>query len=167
MIDVDDYCQETMQNEVYLHTLMIGLACIPTSIWLPMCVHRLGAKFFLGNLPNMNYKWSLLSNNLCFFLVFSLIVASAATILLYFVNNSTQNLILSCIFEALTSLAISAVYSVMVDMFPTNLRVMAAALALTWGRGGALMGNLLFGFLIDLNCVVPIVIFSSMLLGKF
>lgn len=93
-------------------------------------------------------------------------MASAATIMLYFVNNSTQNLILSCIFEALTSLAISAVYSVMVDMFPTNLRVMAAALALTWGRGGALMGNLLFGFLIDLNCVVPIVIFSSMLLGK-
>lgn len=55
----------------------------------------------------------------------------------------------------------------MVDMFPTNLRVMAAALALTFGRGGALMGNLLFGFLIDLNCVVPIVVFGAMLFGEF
>ena len=44
---------------------------------------------------------------------------------------------------------------------------MAAALSLTFGRGGALIGNLLFGFLIDLNCVVPIVIFSAMLIGKY
>lgn len=43
---------------------------------------------------------------------------------------------------------------------------MAAALSLTFGRGGALVGNLLFGFLIDLNCVVPIVLFAIMLLGK-
>lgn len=46
-------------------------------------------------------------------------------------------------------------------------RVMAAALSLTFGRGGALMGNLLFGFLIDLNCVIPIVLFASMLFGKY
>lgn len=44
---------------------------------------------------------------------------------------------------------------------------MAAALSLTFGRTGALVGNLVFGFLIDLNCVVPIVLFSVMLLGKF
>lgn len=35
--------------DVYLHTLIIGLSCIPTSFWLPLCVHRLGAKFFLSN----------------------------------------------------------------------------------------------------------------------
>lgn len=46
-------------------------------------------------------------------------------------------------------------------------RVMAAALSLTFGRGGALIGNLIFGFLIDLNCVVPIVLFASMLFGKY
>lgn len=46
-------------------------------------------------------------------------------------------------------------------------RVMAAALSLTFGRGGALLGNLIFGFLIDLNCVVPIVLFAAMLLSKF
>lgn len=43
---------------------------------------------------------------------------------------------------------------------------MAAALSLTFGRTGALVGNLVFGFLIDLNCVVPIVLFSAMLLGR-
>jgi hypothetical protein len=43
---------------------------------------------------------------------------------------------------------------------------MAAALSLTAGRGGGLIGNLIFGYLIDLNCVVPIVIFSAMLFSK-
>ncbi|VEN35502.1 unnamed protein product [Callosobruchus maculatus] len=140
-----EYCGDPIADSVFLHTLIIGLACIPTSFWLPLCVHRLGAKFFL---------------------VFSLMVAGAVTMGLYFVDSTTSNLVLSCIFEALTSLGISTVYCVMVDLFPTNLRVMAAALSLTFGRGGALIGNLLFGFLIDLNCVVPIVLFASMLIGS-
>lgn len=46
-------------------------------------------------------------------------------------------------------------------------RVMAAALSLTAGRGGGLIGNLSFGFLIDLNCVVPIVVFAAFLFSKY
>lgn len=46
--DVDPFCGEPIDDSVFLHTLIIGLACIPTSFWLPLCVHRLGAKFFLG-----------------------------------------------------------------------------------------------------------------------
>lgn len=45
-----EYCGEPIADSVFLHTLIIGLACIPTSFWLPLCVHRLGAKFFLGKL---------------------------------------------------------------------------------------------------------------------
>ncbi|KAJ8946604.1 hypothetical protein NQ318_007204 [Aromia moschata] len=51
--------------------------------------------------------------------------------------------------------------------FLNGFAVMAAALSLTFGRGGALLGNLIFGFLIDLNCVVPIALFASMLLGEY
>ncbi|XP_045469451.1 synaptic vesicle glycoprotein 2C-like isoform X2 [Harmonia axyridis] len=141
----EEFCGTPISDAVFLHTIILGIACIPTSFWLPLCVHRLGTKFFL---------------------VFSLLVASAVTMGLYFVNSSISNLVLSCIFEALTSLGISTVYCVLVDLFPTNLRVMAAALSLTCGRGGALMGNLLFGFLIDLNCVVPVVLFSTMLFAS-
>lgn len=45
-------------------------------------------------------------------------------------------------------------------------RVMAAALSLTMGRLGALVGNLVFGYLIDLACVVPIILFAAFLFGK-
>lgn len=51
----DEFCGESLNNNVYLHTLIIGLACIPTSFWLPLCVHRLGAKFFLG----IQFLWEL------------------------------------------------------------------------------------------------------------
>lgn len=44
---------------------------------------------------------------------------------------------------------------------------MAAALAMTVGRGGALFGNLIFGFLIDLNCSVPVLLFASFLFSKY
>lgn len=44
---------------------------------------------------------------------------------------------------------------------------MAAALSLTMGRLGALVGNLIFGYLIDLACIVPIVIFAAFLFRKF
>nr|CAD7403315.1 unnamed protein product [Timema cristinae] len=143
--DSSGSCDHEIDTSVYLHTLIIGLACVPTSFWLPLCVHRLGAKFFL---------------------VFSLVVAGGVTIGFYFIGNSTANLVLSCIFEALTSLAISTVFCVMVDLFPTNLRVMAAALSLTFGRAGALIGSLVFGYLIDLNCLVPILLFAALLLGS-
>ncbi|XP_059056738.1 synaptic vesicle glycoprotein 2C-like isoform X2 [Achroia grisella] len=135
-------CLKTIDRNVYMHTLIVGLACIPTSLWLPLCVHKLGAKFIL---------------------IFSLFLAGITTVLLYYVETSTQNLVLSCIFEALTSLAISVLFCILVDLFPTNLRVMAAALSLTAGRGGGLIGNLSFGYLIDINCIVPIVTFASFL----
>lgn len=57
-----------------------------------------------------------------FISVMSLLVSGAVTVGFYYVVNSMQNLVLSCVFEALTSLGISLVYCVIVDMFPTNLR---------------------------------------------
>lgn len=49
-----DLCGSEVAESVYTHTLWIGIACIPTSLWMPLCVHRLGAKFFLGKpvVPN-------------------------------------------------------------------------------------------------------------------
>lgn len=119
----ESFCDDPIEKEVFLHTVIIGLACIPTSLLLPVCIHRLGAKFFI---------------------IVSLFVAGGVTIGLYYVQNATQNLILSCVFEALTSLAISTVYCIMVDLFPTNLRVMAAALSLTFGRGKRSSFRMLF-----------------------
>lgn len=47
-LERDALCEAQIGDSVFLHTLIIGLACLPTSLLLPLCVHRLGAKFFLG-----------------------------------------------------------------------------------------------------------------------
>lgn len=46
----EQFCGEPIADSVFLHTLIIGLACIPTSFWLPLMVHKLGTKFFLGKI---------------------------------------------------------------------------------------------------------------------
>lgn len=47
--NIDPYgCDTTIGPNVYLHTVYIGLACVPGSIVLPIFVHKLGAKFFLS-----------------------------------------------------------------------------------------------------------------------
>lgn len=49
MPDLDPYgCNTEITDSVYLHTVFIGLACLPGSIVLPLLVHKLGAKFFLS-----------------------------------------------------------------------------------------------------------------------
>lgn len=46
----NEFCGDPLDDSVFFHTLVIGLACLPTSILLPLCVHRLRAKTFLGRL---------------------------------------------------------------------------------------------------------------------
>ncbi|XP_050542198.1 synaptic vesicle glycoprotein 2C-like [Daktulosphaira vitifoliae] len=144
-LNLNDSCGSSIGHSVYLHTLWIGIACIPTSLWMPLCVHRLGAKFFL---------------------VISLFVSGVVIAALNFVRNSLQNLILSCLFEAFTSLGISVLMCIMVELFPTNMRIMAAAASATFGRLGSLLANILFGLLIDSHCILIIIIFSSFLISK-
>ncbi|KAG8231225.1 hypothetical protein J437_LFUL005899, partial [Ladona fulva] len=165
--------QPIVPEKVFINALYVGLACIPSSIWLAVCVDRLGKKLILA---------------------ISLVTAGACTLGFNFVWNSTQNLILSCIFEALTGMAISALLCVVVELFPTNLRkhieiffkllsidfesyhhffhlslydrAFALSLSLTIGRIGAITGNVAFGRLIDFNCIIPLVVGGVSLIGS-
>ena len=67
----NSFCGDPIDNTVYLHTIIIGLACIPTSFWLPLCVHKLGAKFFIGELF-LEFSLATSHNFISIFLYFSL-----------------------------------------------------------------------------------------------
>lgn len=43
---------------------------------------------------------------------------------------------------------------------------MATSLTIASGRLGALLGNLVFGYLIDLECIVPILLCAGVLFGR-
>lgn len=143
-IDEVGPCKTNINTSVYLNTVFVGLSCIPTSIFLPLTVKKLGHRFFM---------------------IFSVVVAACVAVGMYFVTSSLQNLILSCVFESLTSLGVVTFYCTLCEIFPTNMRVVATGMTISIGRIGALLGNLSFGYLIDLNCIVPIAMFAAMLFG--
>lgn len=46
--EIDLKCNDEIDQSVYENILIIGIACIPTSIIVPLLVNRFGIKFFLG-----------------------------------------------------------------------------------------------------------------------
>ncbi|XP_043283171.1 synaptic vesicle glycoprotein 2B-like [Venturia canescens] len=135
-------CPSTVQSFVYLQTLILGLSCLPVSIVLPLTIHKLGYNFYL---------------------MISTTIAAMVTVGFFFVRSSTENLVLSCIFEAFSSVCMSTMLCIVVDLFPTDLRAMAAALSMFSTRLGALIGNTLFGYLIDDYCIPLIAVITVQL----
>ncbi|XP_033215087.1 synaptic vesicle glycoprotein 2B-like [Belonocnema kinseyi] len=135
-------CESNIDTTVYLNSLWQAIACIPFSILLPMFVDRLGFKFFL---------------------VTSTLIAFASTIGFFFTTNSFQNLILACIFEAMTSVCMSTMFCFLVVIFPTNVRVFASTVTVIFSRLGSLVGNTIFSYLIDDYCVPLIFIVALQL----
>ncbi|KAJ8919145.1 hypothetical protein NQ315_012130, partial [Exocentrus adspersus] len=139
----DSTCDPSIDNKVFLDTVILGLSCIPTSVSLSYFMKKIGKKTVL---------------------VISLVLSGLATLSLNWVINSSQTLVLSCVFEALTSILEAVIFCVVMDLFPTNLRAIAVAVTATSGRLGAIFGNVIFGYLIDLSCIIPIYLFGSLLI---
>ncbi|XP_043289371.1 synaptic vesicle glycoprotein 2B-like isoform X2 [Venturia canescens] len=147
----ENTCDSTIGTQVYVYTLILASSCIPVAVIFTVCASRLGFRFYL---------------------VFNSFGCCAVTIGLIFVTTSTQNLILSCIYEALMSVCVTVIFCISVELFPTNLRVTGSALASFCGRIGALVGNTMFGYLIDDHCfvlisIVGIELFLAGVLGFF
>lgn len=46
--EIDLKCNDEINQSVYENILIIGIACIPTSIIVPLLVNKFGIKLFLG-----------------------------------------------------------------------------------------------------------------------
>jgi len=52
-----------------------------------------------------------------------------------------------------------------IELFPTSLRGTAMAITLASARIGAILGNLVFGYLVESHCAIPILMVASLLVG--
>lgn len=43
-------CNDNIDESVYMNIVIVGIACIPTCIIVPLYVNKFGLRFFLGNL---------------------------------------------------------------------------------------------------------------------
>uniref|UniRef100_A0A3Q2E0V8 Synaptic vesicle glycoprotein 2 n=1 Tax=Cyprinodon variegatus TaxID=28743 RepID=A0A3Q2E0V8_CYPVA len=96
-------------------------------------------------------------------LLCSLLVSSLSVFLIYVVQTKAQSLALSCIFSGVSVIAWNALDVVGTELYPTQL---SSALGFFTGVGrvAAIMGNVVFGKLVDSNCTVPILLVSALLL---
>lgn len=44
----DDECNDHIDQSVYINIIIVGIACIPTSLIVPLFTKKLGLRFFTG-----------------------------------------------------------------------------------------------------------------------
>ncbi|XP_025413829.1 synaptic vesicle glycoprotein 2A-like isoform X2 [Sipha flava] len=128
-------CTDHIDQSVFINIIIIGIVCVLPNIIVPLLANKFGIRFFT---------------------VVSFVGSAVSAAWLYFITSSTENLILSCIFEALSGAGIGLVYCIAVDLFPIEYNGMATSIGTMFGKLGALIGNILTGIFIDVNCIVPI-----------
>ncbi|KAH8382697.1 hypothetical protein KR009_004840, partial [Drosophila setifemur] len=97
-------------------------------------------------------------------MTYGLFLSGTFGLVLYFSVNSLMTLIISAIFLTITGIAVSSLLGAVVALFPTQLRTVVVAIAMMCGRFGALSGNLLFPVFVQIGCLPPFIMVSSVLL---
>jgi len=143
--DVGTNCKEYIPDDsVFINSFIISISAGPSNLWTIFHMDKLGRKFFL---------------------VFSMLLSGCSAFLIYFVNSSTMNLVISCVFGAVSTMGFNSLDCLGVELFPTHLRSTAMAVTLVAARFGAILGNLVFGYFVETSCAVPIFAVATLLIG--
>ncbi|KAM8705918.1 hypothetical protein ACLKA7_010247 [Drosophila subpalustris] len=97
-------------------------------------------------------------------ITYGLLVSGFLGIGLYWSINSLTTVAISSAFGTVSGVAIASVMSAVIALFPTQLRSLVVAIAMMFGRLGALSGNILFPVFIQIGCVPPFVMVASVML---
>ncbi|XP_032401425.1 synaptic vesicle glycoprotein 2B [Xiphophorus hellerii] len=133
-----------VKTAVYMEGFIIAASNLPGNIFTILIMDSTGGKTLLS----------------C-----SLIVSSLSVFLIYVVQTKAQSLGLSCIFSGVSVIAWNALDVVGTELYPTQLRSSALGFFTGVGRVAAIMGNVVFGKLVDSSCTVPILLVSALLLA--
>ncbi|XP_046734342.1 synaptic vesicle glycoprotein 2C-like [Diprion similis] len=128
-------CTGTIDEQVFINTLTVNAVSLLGNVASGYLADRLGRR----TMP-----------------VGTMVVAGVFGCSIYFLRSASQNLIVACLFSTFIATGNTVLNSVIVDIFPTHVSAMAICLATLSGRIGAIVSNLLFGLLLDINCGVPI-----------
>eukprot|EP00062_Callorhinchus_milii_P021888 gi/632979100/ref/XP_007906280.1/ PREDICTED: synaptic vesicle glycoprotein 2C-like isoform X2 [Callorhinchus milii] len=93
----------------------------------------------------------------------SLILSGITVFFIWEVKTKTQSLIMSCLFSAISVIAWNSLDVLGPELYPTQLRSSALGVFTGIGRIASILGNVVFGQLVDLSCAVPILLMAAML----
>ncbi|CAH1373070.1 unnamed protein product [Tenebrio molitor] len=93
------------------------------------------------------------------------VISGSFAIAIYFATDNITAVAFSSIFIATGSIASNVMVTVIIDLFPTTLRTTTISLAMMLGRIGAMIGNLVFPFLLQTGCAPPFLSVGLVILG--
>jgi VNT family MFS transporter (synaptic vesicle glycoprotein 2) len=93
------------------------------------------------------------------------VISGSFAIAIYFATDNITAVAFSSIFIATGSIASNVMVTVIIDLFPTTLRTTTISLAMMLGRIGAMIGNLVFPFLLQTGCAPPFFSVGLVILG--
>ncbi|KAJ3596484.1 hypothetical protein NHX12_002891 [Muraenolepis orangiensis] len=132
-----------VNTAVYMEGFIVAASNLPGNIFTILLMDRIGGKTLLS----------------C-----SLLVSSVSVFFIYMVQTKAGSLVLSCIFSGVSVIGWNALDVVGTELYPTQLRSSALGFFTGVGRVAAIMGNVVFGSLVDSSCAVPILLVSALLL---
>ncbi|KAG5672664.1 hypothetical protein PVAND_002775 [Polypedilum vanderplanki] len=137
-------CNDHIPSTVFLESLITVASALPANVIAVLGMDRLGRKFFL---------------------VTGTVSAGICSMLMYFVSNKVENLIVSATFSAVISCANAALDCLITEVFPTNLRATGVAISMVAARLGGIIGNVVIATLLDTYCPAPTFIVAALLAG--
>ncbi|XKL62035.1 hypothetical protein PGB90_001868 [Kerria lacca] len=140
----DSFCNNSIAGGVFLESFITVAAALPSNILAVIGMDKLGRKFFL---------------------VFSTISSGTCAIVMSFIVNKTQNLIVSATFSSVISCGNAALDCLITEIFPTNLRATGVAISMVAARFGGIIGNIVIATLLDLYCPAPTFIVAFLLIS--
>ncbi|CAL8359050.1 unnamed protein product [Lota lota] len=129
---------------VYMEGFIVAASNLPGNIFTILLMDHIGGKTLLS----------------C-----SLLVSSVSVFFIYVVQTKAGSLVLSCIFSGVSVIGWNALDVVGTELYPTQLRSSALGFFTGVGRIAAIMGNVVFGSLVDSNCSFPILLVSALLMA--
>ncbi|XP_056596561.1 synaptic vesicle glycoprotein 2C [Triplophysa dalaica] len=133
-----------VKTAVYMEGFITAASNLPGNILTILLMDRLGGKILLS---------------------VSLMVSSVSVFVIYVVKTKSQSLIVSCVFSGVSVISWNALDVLGTELYPTQLRSSALGFFTGVGRVAAIMGNVVFGQLVDSSCAVPLLMVSALLLA--
>ncbi|XP_059149760.1 synaptic vesicle glycoprotein 2C-like isoform X2 [Physella acuta] len=129
-------------DAVYVESFLTSISNLPGNVLTVLIVDRIGRKPLLAS---------------------SMVLSGISVFFLWFVKTRWQNVLMSCLFGAISVCGFNMLDVLQTELFPTDVRSTAFGVQTASLRVGAILGNIIFGVLVDTHCAVPMLLVAGLL----
>lgn len=137
-------CEETVASDtaVYFESFIVALSNLPGNAFTILVINKMGRRLLLA---------------------LSMALAGISVFFFWLVETRTEMIVMSCVFSGLSISGWNSLDAVALENYPTHLRSTAFGVQAGVGRIAAILGNVVFGQLVDVHCSIPLLLVAALL----